>query len=221
MMPRKNPTVGAGTVAAGMPASGTRSHGPATAVGLGAEPRMRRTNTMGVPTRMLDQVMRLHLHLRRILRPRPVLRPEEALSSTWSLHPMMQEAPTTMINFLVAQEAPPTLMLRPVAQEAPSVVPSGAAGGGLVPGSRARPQPSAAPNPARGRQATPNADRSSQPYRSGSRTLAEALAAAHAMTRYPPPLGTLEYEAWREELHAYFEFAKLHQDSVRARSQSQ
>jgi hypothetical protein len=59
-----------------------------------------------------------------------------------------------------------------------------------VSGSRARAQPSASPDPARGRQAAPSAVRSSQPHRSRNRTLAKALAAVCVMTRYPPPPGT-------------------------------
>jgi hypothetical protein len=90
-----------------------------------------------------------------------------------------------------------------------------------VSGSRARAQPSASPDPARGRQAAPSVVRSSQPHRSGNRTLAEALAAARAMARYPPLPGPLKYETWRDELYAHSEFARLHQDLARTRSLTQ
>jgi hypothetical protein len=80
-----------------------------------------------------------------------------------------------------------------------------------VSGSRPRAQPSATQDPATGRQTALSADK---------RTMAKALAAARAITRYPPP-GTPEYDAWRDKLHAHLEFARLHQDSAHARSQTQ
>jgi hypothetical protein len=66
-----------------------------------------------VPTRTLDQVLRLHLHLR------PTLRPEEVLPSPRSLHSVVQEASPMVTNFPVAQEAPLAMMSLPVAHEAP------------------------------------------------------------------------------------------------------
>jgi hypothetical protein len=138
---------------------------------------------------MLDQVLRLHLHLRRIPRLRPTLRPEEMLPSTKSLH-------------LTTQEASPK-----------TNIPSGAAGG-PVSGSRAHAQPSASPDPAKGRQDAPSVVHSSQPHRSRNHTLAVVL----AMTQYPLLPGTSEYGAWRAELHAHLEFARLHHHSARTRS---
>jgi hypothetical protein len=207
--------VGPGTTAAGTPTDGTRSHGPAMAVGLGAEPRARRANTVGDAD--------------------PHAGPSDVDPPPPPPHPAA-EAGARVGGGSTEHEVPPPDDARGVGNndqlpggaggatnpDAPSGgaggtagegvpcgdVPSRAAGGSPVPGSRARPQPSAAPDPARGRQTAPSASRSSQPHRSGNRTLAEALAAASAMTRYPPPLGTQEYEAWREELHTHLEFAR-------------
>jgi hypothetical protein len=83
-----------------------------------------------------------------------------------------------------------------------------------VSGSRAHAQPSASPDPAKGRQDAPSVVHSSQPHRSRNHTLAVVL----AMTQYPLLPGTSEYGAWRAELHAHLEFATLHHNSARARS---